>query len=90
VSSDACPGLRTGTGMYPKLGAYGSGGHGLPKLRTSIAFDLRQEPGAAKPHAGICAWGRGTPVPYRDRSRCPAVTRCSRSERGPSTATITS
>src|SRR5689334_11884183 len=35
VSSDACPGLRTGTGMSLKLGAYGSGVHGLPKLRTS-------------------------------------------------------
>jgi hypothetical protein len=25
--------------------------------RTSIAFDLRQEPGAGKPLAGICAGG---------------------------------
>ena len=39
--------------------------HGPPKPRTSIAFDLRQEPGAGKPHAGICAGGPGNPVPYR-------------------------
>ena len=37
--------------------------HGPPKPRTSIAFDLRQEPGAGKPHAGICAGGPGQPGP---------------------------
>jgi hypothetical protein len=42
-----------------KLRACGSEVHGPPKPRTSIAFDLRQEPGAGKPHAGICAGGAG-------------------------------
>jgi hypothetical protein len=53
--------------MSPKLRAYGSEVYGPPKPRTSIAFDLRQEPGAGKPHAGICAGDRGNPAPYRDK-----------------------
>jgi hypothetical protein len=53
ASSNACPGPCAGYGMSPKLGAYGSEVHGPPKPRTSIALDLRQEPGAGKPHAGI-------------------------------------
>lgn len=28
-----------------------------------ITFDLRQEPGAGKPHAGICGGGIGQPTP---------------------------
>ena len=56
---------RPGHGVSPKLRACGLRVHGPPKPRTSIAFDLRQEPGAGKPHAGICAGGRGNPVPYR-------------------------
>jgi hypothetical protein len=32
--------------------------------------DLR-EPGVGKPHAGICAGGRGNPVPYRYRVNYP-------------------
>jgi hypothetical protein len=43
------------------------GGAWAAKAPTSIAFDLRQEPGAGKRHAGICAGGRGDPVPYRYR-----------------------
>jgi len=31
--------------------------HGYPISRMPITFDLRQEPGAGKPHAGICAGG---------------------------------
>jgi len=59
VSSNARPGLCAGSGVSLPLQAYGSGVHGPPKPRTSIAFDLRQEPGAGKPHAGICAGGPG-------------------------------
>jgi hypothetical protein len=59
ATSSACPGPWAGSGMSPKLGAYGSEVHGPPKPRTSVAFDLRQEPGAGKPHAGICAGGPG-------------------------------
>ena len=62
ASSNARPGLSTGTGMSPKLRACGSGCT-APKPRTSIASDLRQEPGAGKPHAGICAGGGSNPVP---------------------------
>jgi hypothetical protein len=66
ASSNARPGLSAGYGVSPKLRAYGSEVYGPPKPRTPIAFDLRQEPGAGKPHAGICAGGgRGNPVPYR-------------------------
>ena len=57
ASRDTCPELRVGTGMTSKQRACGSEVHGPPKPRTSIAFDLRQEPGAGKPHAGICAGG---------------------------------
>ena len=59
VSGDACPGHRAGIDMSPKLRANGLKVYGPPKPRTSIAFDLRQEPGAGKPHAGICAGGPG-------------------------------
>ena len=42
--------------------------NGPPKPRTAVASDLRQEPDAGKPHAGICAGGGGgrqevNPVP---------------------------
>jgi hypothetical protein len=43
VTGVAC--LRTGTAW-------------VAKPRTPVTFDLRQEPGAGKPHAGICAGGR--------------------------------
>jgi hypothetical protein len=65
ASSSACAGLSVGYGVAPTLRACGSRVHGPPKPRTSIAFDLRQEPGAGKLHAEICAGGRGNPVPYR-------------------------
>src|SRR5689334_8535700 len=63
ASSNARPGLSAGYGVKPKLRACGLGVHGPPKPRTSIAFDLWQEPGAGKPHAGICAGGPGQPGP---------------------------
>jgi hypothetical protein len=53
ASSDARPGRRAGPCVNQKLRAYGSEVYGPPKPRTSIALDLRQEPGAGKPHAGI-------------------------------------
>src|SRR5215510_8264231 len=44
-------------GMSLKQRAHGSELHGYPVPRMPITFDLRQEPGAGKPHAGICAGG---------------------------------
>ena len=52
-----CSGRRTGLGiLYPSL-ACGSAPRSNLRARP-IAPDLRQEPGAGKPHAGICAGGR--------------------------------
>lgn len=67
MSSNARPGHSAGHGVSPKLQACGLRVHGPPKPRTSIAFDLRQEPGAGKPHAGICAGGPGQlgPLPLQ-------------------------
>ena len=45
--------------MSLKQRAHGSELHGYPISRRPIKFDPRQEPGAGKPHAGICAGGRG-------------------------------
>jgi len=59
ASSNACPGHSAGPGMSPKLRACGPEVYGPPKPRTLAAFDLRQEPGAGKPHAGICGGGVG-------------------------------
>ena len=36
-----------------------AGVQGPFRPRTSVAFDPRQEPGAGKPHAGICGGGAG-------------------------------
>jgi len=36
-----------------------AGGAGPFRSRTPVAFDPRQEPGAGKPHAGICGGGAG-------------------------------
>jgi hypothetical protein len=55
VSCNACTGHSAGTGMSLKQRAHGSELHGYPIPRMPITFDLRQEPGAGKPHAGICA-----------------------------------
>jgi hypothetical protein len=57
--SNACPGHSAGPGMSLKLRACGPEVNGPPKPRTPVAFDLRQEPGAGKPHAGICGGGVG-------------------------------
>jgi len=59
ASSDARPGLCAEYGVPLKRRACGLEVNGPPKPQTSVAFDLRQEPGAGKPHAGICAGGPG-------------------------------
>ena len=56
--ANACPGHRAGPGMSPTASAHGPELDGPPKPRMPVASDLRQEPGAGKPHAGICAGGR--------------------------------
>jgi hypothetical protein len=56
--ANACPGHSAGTGMSPTACAHGPELDGPPKPRMPVASDLRQEPGAGKPHAGICAGGR--------------------------------
>ena len=55
--ANACPGHRAGIGMSPTACVHGSELDGPPKPRMPVASDLRQEPGAGKPHAGICAGG---------------------------------
>lgn len=64
-SGDAGSGLSAGISMSLERRPYVTdvGGTRAPPIRP---FDLRQEPGAGKPHAGICAGDRGNPVPYRD------------------------
>ena len=56
--ANACPGHSAGPGMPPTACAHGPELYGPPKPRMPVASDLRQEPGAGKPHAGICAGGR--------------------------------
>jgi hypothetical protein len=46
-----CRNWHVPNGLSPEL-------DGPPKPRMPVASDLRQEPGAEKPHAGICAGGR--------------------------------
>ena len=41
---------------------------GYPIPRRPITFDLRQEPGAGKPHVGICAGGEEV-IPSLPRPR---------------------
>ena len=63
-----CSGRRTGPSiLYPPL-ACGSATRSNVRARP-IALDFRQEPGAGKPHAGICAGAGSNPCPYRDRAR---------------------
>jgi hypothetical protein len=52
--------------MSLEASARGSILYGPPKPRTSTTSDFRQEPGAGKPHAGICAGAGGNSRPYRD------------------------
>ena len=49
------PRIQRRNSISPKQHARGSELHGYPIPRRPITFDLRQEPGAGKPHAGICA-----------------------------------
>ena len=64
--ANACSGHRAGTGMSPTACAHGSELDGPLKPRMPVASDLRQEPGAGKPHAGTARGAGGTPAPYRD------------------------
>src|SRR5512132_1089577 len=57
VKANACSGHRAGIRMSPTARAHGPELDGPPKPRMPVASDLRQEPGAGKPHAGICAGG---------------------------------
>jgi hypothetical protein len=41
----------------PETASLPTGTGGAAQAPTPVAFDLRQEPGAGKPHAGICAGG---------------------------------
>src|SRR6476660_3897967 len=68
VDAEARPGHSAGFGVSQEAPIRGSNLNGLPKPRTSITFDLRQEPGAGKPHAGICGGGAGYPAPLPDKS----------------------
>ena len=72
VSCNACPGHSAGLGMSLKQRAHGSELHGYPIPRRPITFDPRQEPGAGKPHAGICAGGgeQSSSLPRHSQSRC--------------------
>jgi hypothetical protein len=58
AKANTCSGHRAGTRMSPTACTHGPELDGPPKPRTPVASDLRQEPGAEKPHAGICAGGR--------------------------------
>jgi len=63
VDAEARPGHSAGYGVSQEAPIRGSNLNGLSKPRTLITFDLRQEPGAGKPHAGICGGGRVTGRP---------------------------
>jgi len=59
ASGDIRPGHRTGYGVHRKPRAYEQ----MVLMVPPVASDSRQEPGAGKPHAGICAGGPGQPGP---------------------------
>jgi hypothetical protein len=66
VDAEAGPGHSAGLGLSQEVSTCGSKLNGPPKPRTSIPLDFRQEPGAEKPHAGICGGGAGQPAPLPD------------------------
>jgi hypothetical protein len=51
------PSNSAGIGLLLKQLVHGSEQNGYPIPRRPITFDLRQEPGAGKPHARICTGG---------------------------------
>ena len=57
TNCNACPGHSAGIGLLLKQLVHGSELNGYPIPRMLITFDLRQEPGAGKPHARICTGG---------------------------------
>ena len=66
-----CSGRRTGPRIVSPSPACGSALRSNLRARP-IAPDLRQEPGAGKPHAGICAGGRekSLALPRQPRKSC--------------------
>ena len=63
ANGNACSGLRAGAACH---GSCPPARHSLKAHALGIAFDFRQEPGAGKPHAGICGGGVGQPTPLPD------------------------
>ena len=61
----ARPGRRTGPACHRRRRGPVAPLHGSPKPRTAQWYHPRQEPGAGKPHAGICAggWSQGRSLP---------------------------
>ena len=57
ASCNACPGHSAGSGMSPRREPTDRNWMGRPSPERRSRLDLRQEPGAGKPHAGICAGG---------------------------------
>jgi len=91
VSCDACSGLSAGKHVTeaasPRIGAAW-----VPNTRMPITFDLRQEPGAGKPHAGICAGGGwqqpSLPRPYVSLNSRSAAVSCRRAILGVGPGTL--
>jgi hypothetical protein len=62
---NARSGRRTGPACHLRRRGPVAQLHGSPKPRTAQWYHPRQEPGAGKPHAGICAggWSQGQSLP---------------------------
>jgi hypothetical protein len=67
-SREARSGHRTGTACHLNRSGPAAQLHGSLKPRTAQWYHPRQEPGAGKPHAGICAGG-GEQSPSLPRPR---------------------
>jgi hypothetical protein len=77
VDAETGSGHSAGLGLSQEVSTCGSKLNGPPKPRTSIPLDFRQEPGAEKPHAGICGGGAGQPAPLPDCKSWSQAPRCS-------------
>jgi len=62
---NARSGCRTGLACHLRRRGPVAQLHGSPKPRTAQWYHPRQEPGAGKPHAGLCAggWSRDQSLP---------------------------
>ena len=77
VDAEARPGHSAGVGVSQEAPIRGSHLNGTPKPRTSVTFDLRQEPGAGK----RAPWKTASRIPVSDRGsreRCFRVNRLTR------------